>query len=192
MQHVIVAASVVAGFLLGYLPFTLPFMIPQSMVCLGFFHIGHLLREKKVFENGLPSRFMILFGSMASFSLLLGNADIAHGVWKLGLIDVAGTFALSFLLLFGYVLWMKSLKDNLVTDVISAIGAASIWVVCVHGYEICVMPWYKVPVLLGGRLQVSFWVVFVLRSLFIFVIYKAIMYTRSKLIRKKKKKISLE
>jgi len=185
-RHILVVCSVIAGYFMSLAPFAWPFMLPQSMVVLGYFHVGHLCREHKVFERKLPQWLPILAGSVASFCLLFGSVNIAYSYWGLGLVEVAGTIALGFLLMLGYVKKLGTVPDTKLTSFISAVGFSSIWIVCIHGYEMCVFPWYILIGLLMPHKFLAFLVVAILRSVMIWCVYMAIMWVRKKTQRKKK------
>ncbi|MBP5291618.1 MAG: hypothetical protein J6Y90_03250 [Lachnospiraceae bacterium] len=186
VRHILVACIVIVGYLMSLAPFAWPYMLPQSMVALGYFHVGHMCKVHKAFERELPQWLPIHAGSIASFCLIFGSVNMAYNYWGLGLVDLAGTFALGFLLLMGYVKKLGPIPDTKVTSLISAVGFSSIWVVCIHGFEMCVFPWYMLIDRLMPHKFLAFLALTILRSALIWGIYKAIMFARKKLHRKKK------
>jgi fucose 4-O-acetylase-like acetyltransferase len=185
-RHILIVCIVIAGYLMSLAPFAWPFMLPQSMIALGYFHVGYMCKVHKAFDVELPQWLPVLAGSVASFCLLFGSVNIARSQWGLGMIDLAGTFAVGFLMLLGYVKKLGPVPDNKITALISNVGFLSIWIVCIHGYEMCVFPWYMLTDALMPHRILAWAALTVLRSIMIWVIYKMITTVRKKFHRKKK------
>ncbi|MGM9524912.1 MAG: acyltransferase family protein, partial [Peptococcaceae bacterium] len=99
VQWVLVGGCVVGGYLLTLISRIWPFCIPMALLAVGYLAVGALVRKHQLLERKLPVWTYVLVCVPVLLSAAFGEVNIVACVWRLGLIDVASTFCLGFLLL---------------------------------------------------------------------------------------------
>lgn len=145
MQNGLVVGCVILGYLLTLVSKVWPFCIPMTLIAVGCMDIGHRMREKHLLTRKLPVWFWGLMIVIVTVSAACGEVNMLGCVWKLGLVDVAATFCIGFLLLRLYACVMKREWNGKFAGILEEIGFHSIWLFCIHAYEKIIFPWYRVP-----------------------------------------------
>jgi len=120
-----------------------PFCLPMALLAACYLAMGYAIKRKDLLAAKISLPGWIFMGAVIGASLAFGAVDIGAGVWKLGLIDVAATFCLGFLLLKLYARFMDLEIHNSFIHMIERIGNRSIWIVFFHAAEKSLFPWYR-------------------------------------------------
>lgn len=192
-----IVSCVILGYGLTLISKVWPFCLPMGLLAAGYLAAGRRMREKRLLERKLPVWCMGILLGVAGISAAFGQVNIVACVWKLGIIDVAGSFCVGFLLLRLYAWFMKKQGDQEKTGrirgLIEEVGFYSIWIVCLHAYEKIIIPWYRVYGILRAYPWLAVAICFIGRCLIMYGIYKGIFWIKGKQKRKgKKPKIRIE
>lgn len=143
LQWLLVGGCVLAAWLLTLISSVWPFCLPIALLAVGYLAAGAQIRKHRLLERRLPAWSYLLVGAPVLVSAAWGDVNIVACVWRLGLLDMAGTFCLGFLLLRLYAQVMKHNPHGRLVLLLEAVGFHSIWVVCLHAYEKVIFPWYQ-------------------------------------------------
>lgn len=169
VKNGLVCICVIFGYLLTIFSKVYPFCIHTMLLAVGGIDVGMRIRKNKILESRWPAGLWIILLFSAFISLAWGNVSIVLGQWKLGPLDVCGSFAIGILLV-KFFSWIdtKNIHTKAVEQ-IEKIGFYSIWVVCIHAYEKVIFPWYT----LGNRFDplISIVICLIGRSCVIYFIY---------------------
>lgn len=193
LQCCLITGCVIISYLMTLVSKVWPFCLPMALMAAGYLAAGDYIRRNQLLERKLPFWCWGMMLIILSLSAAFGEVDIADCVWRLGLIDVAGTFCAGFLLLRLYACFMKRQWKGKLLGLLEEIGLKSIWIVCLHAYEKYIFPWYRVCAGFSDQPWLGVFLCFVCRCAVIYLLYWII----SRVIRKwkkkhRKKKITIE
>ena len=140
IQLVLIALCAALGFLLHHIGF-IYYCIPQGLMATGYCYLGYMVKKHKVLtDSTLPKWVWLLLTAAALMQAFLGEVNIAHGTYKLGLFDylAAGGAGLLYLALgvkCGSLEWK-------VLEPVKKIGVYTYWIICIHSVEQTCIPWY--------------------------------------------------
>lgn len=191
IQKRLVITCVIASWLLTLLNKAWPFCIPMALLAVGYLAAGYTMKEKNLLFQKLPRKAWVSMIIVTLISCAFGVVDIGAGIWRLGLIDVAATFCVGYMLLWTYARFMElNLKNSLIQR-LERIGNRSIFIVFFHGFEKSLFPWYRLNQVFPNAPLLSTLICFVGRSLIIWAVYRLhSLYNRK--LRKKKRKFVIE
>ena len=190
MQTVAVVSCVVCSWILTKIFRTWPFALPAVLLAVGYIAAGHYIHQKNLLERKLPKWMWCVISSFALISIVFGYSDIASGVWKLGLLDVAGSFCVGFLLLRLYAYLTARCGNSCVLQVVEKIGLYSMWILCLHAFEKEVINWKRLLTVLPGRMLLCGIICFVGRCVVIYLLYIGFSRIRMLYHSKRRKKIT--
>lgn len=188
LQAVLTAACVVGGYLLTLISQVWPFCLPMMLLSVGYLAAGCLMRRCRLLERPLPIRCWVLLLAVTGLSAAFGSVNMVACQWRLGLLDVAGSFCAGFLLMRLYCRFMKLGLQGPVIRTLEAVGFHSIWIVFLHGYEKVIFPWYRLGELLPGHLAVA--VCFAARCAVMYILFRCLHLAGRK--RRRKRTIIIE
>lgn len=142
-----VAVCVLTGYLLTLISRVWPYCLPMMLLTAGYLAAGCEIRRRELLDQKLP---LWAWAGMLAVMLLcaaFGGVNMVACQWKLGLLDVLGSFCAGFALLRLYHAFMKRGFQGPVIRLLEAVGFHSIWIVCLHGYEKIIFPWYRLEAL---------------------------------------------
>ena len=143
LQILLVTGCVVASYLLTLISSVWIFCLPMVLLSVGYLAAGDLIRKHHLLDRKLPvwcwAILLVITGVCACF----GGTKLVGCYWKLGLLDVAGSFCVGFLLLRLYHRLMEKAHDGLLIRMVETVGFYSLWIVFLHGYEKVIFPWYR-------------------------------------------------
>ena len=140
------ALCVAAGYGLTCISKVWPYCLPMMLLCVGYLAAGSLIQRHQLLTKNLPLWCWAGLLAVTCFCAAFGNVNMVACQWKLGLLDVAGSFCVGFLLMRLYHRFMQRNIHNRLTQGLEAAGFYSVWIVFLHGYEKVIIPWYR----LGG------------------------------------------
>ncbi len=124
-----------------------PLAIPASLMAVGYLAAGHKIRKYNLLEQTLPPIFWCTVTFISIVCLAFGYVDVAPGIWKLGLLDVAGSFCIGFLFLRFYAKRMASASQRRPLFLIEYCGLNAIRTLCLHALEKHIIPWQNLNLL---------------------------------------------
>ena len=193
VRHCLVAGCVILSYLLTLVSKVWPFCLPMALLAVGYLAVGDAIRKHHLLERQLPIWSWGLLFLIVLLSAAFGEVNIVACVWRLGLIDVAGSFCTGFLLLRLYARLMEREWQGKVVGVLEEIGFHSIWIVCLHAYEKIIFPWYRVCGLFRAQPWIGVCICFFGRCAVMYLIYRIVSYFSRKWKKKhRKKKITIE
>lgn len=143
VQWALIAACVVLSYVLSQISQVWPYCIPMALLTVGYLAAGNEIQKRRLLDRKLPLWCWVILLLVPLVSAAFGAVNIVACVWKLGLIDVAGSFCIGFLLLRLYARFMELEWHGRLVQTLEAIGLRSIWIVCLHAYEKAIFPWYR-------------------------------------------------
>ena len=193
LRNIIVIFCVILSYILTLISKVWPFCFPMGLLAVGYLAIGDYIRKKQLLEKKIPwwtwiGILMIVFACAA-----FGNVNIVVGVWKLGLLDVLGSFCSGFILLQLYARFMKLNLNNRIIGLLEEIGFNSIWIVCLHAYEKIIFPWYRIYEMFPNEPWLAIILCFLSRCAVMYLMYRIVVVVR-RIIKKtrRKEKITIE
>ncbi len=171
LQWALVAGCVLLGYGLTLISSVWPFCLHMSLMAVGYLAVGRQMRESDLLERQLPLWVYGLLALPVLISFAWGQVDMLTGTWKLGLLDVLSTFCLGFLLMRLYTRFNRKERRGRLVGLLEAGGFRSMWVLCIHGYEKVIFPWYRLAQWLPDRPLLGSCLCLVARCLVIFVLY---------------------
>ena len=184
LQILLTAGSVILGWLLTLVSKVWPWCLPMALMAAGYLALGNMIRRKEWLTGKLPVWVWVLLTAISLSCFAFGGVNMVACRWKLGLWDVAGSFCVGFLLLRGY-RWLMERKWKFAA--LETVGLNSLWIVCLHGYEKMIFPWYRLGYLLPEHPGVCAVLCLALRSVVIFVLLRLVLWVRRKLQKKRVK-----
>lgn len=155
LQTILITGCIIAGYLLTLISKVWPFCLPMMLLSVGYLAAGWQMRQYHLLEQKLPAWCWALLAAITCVSAAFGGVNMVACEWKLGLVDVAGSFCAGFLLMRLYCRFMALSLHGPVIRLLEAVGFHSIWVVFLHGYEKVIFPWYRLGEVLPGPLAVA-------------------------------------
>lgn len=193
VQYCLVAGCVILSYVLTLISKVWPFCLPMALLAVGYLAAGDAIRKHHLLECQLTVWCWGLLFLIVLLSAAFGEVNIVACVWRLGLIDVAGSFCAGFLLLRLYARFMEREWHGKVVGVLEEIGFHSIWIVCLHAYEKIIFPWYRVCGLFPEQPWLGACICFFGRCAIMYLFYRIVSYLSRKWKKKRrKKKITIE
>lgn len=113
--------------------------IPQTLLATPLLYIGYLMKQERFFRKKLSIWQLTVLGIVWGISVLFGEEEMALNIWRLGLLDYAGSVAGAVLLIKGYT--CLELPENRITEAVMSIGRYTYWIVCLHGIDMTAVKW---------------------------------------------------
>ena len=143
LQILLVTACVVTSYLLTLISSVWIFCLPMVLLSVGYLAAGDMIRKYQLLDRKLPVWCWAVLAAITGICACFGGANLVGCYWKLGLLDVAGSFCVGFLLLRLYHRFMEKGHDGLLIRMTETVGFYSLWIVFLHGYEKVIFPWYR-------------------------------------------------
>ena len=188
----VVIGCVILSWLLTLVNRAWPFCLPMALLAVGYLAAGYNMKQKDLLFRKLSRGRWATMILITGISCAFGVVDIGAGIWRLGLIDVAATFCVGYMLMWFYSRFMELNIQNALIQRLERIGNRSIFIVFLHAFEKTLFPWYRLNQILPNQPLLASIVCFVGRSLMIWAIYRAYTICNRHMRKKKKKKIIIE
>ena len=146
LQFLLVTACVVGGYLLTLVSKVWFFCLPMALLSVGYLAAGYEIRRHQLLDRKLPVWCWAVLLGISGVCFAFGGVNLVGCYWKLGLLDVAGSFCVGFLLLRLYHRFMTREHHSPVMGLLEAVGFHSLWIVLLHGYEKVIFPWYRLGI----------------------------------------------
>lgn len=189
-QMAVVAAVVIAGYLLTLITKIWVFVLPIGLISTGYLYFGYLTKKYNLMMKTLKWYVWLAIIAISCLFLCFSWMNIACVDFRFGFFDVIGIGVIGFLLIRIYMVVRPTLGSNLIVKSLETIGFYSFWIICVHAYEAIIFPWYRIRALISNDILMIL-VVFVVRSIVIAFGVWGILFIK-KHMKKKKKKVKLE
>lgn len=190
LQFLLVTVCVVTGYLLTLLSKVWIFCLPMVLLSVGYLAAGNEIRRYNLLDRKLPVWSWILLLGISGVCAVFGGVNLVACQWKLGLLDVAGSFCVGFLLLRLYHRFMTREHHSTMIHLLETVGFHSLWIVFLHGYEKVIFPWYR----LGAWMPdgVSAVVCLLGRGAVMYLLFRLLHTINRKHRRKRRRTITLE
>lgn len=185
-QRLLVLGCVVVSWALTLISKAWPMCLPMALLACGYLDAGHTIKQKNLLFQPLSWKAWAAMAAVITISSAFGYVDIGAGIWKMGLIDVASTFCIGFILLRAYSRFMQLELRHPLIHILERIGNRSVWIVFLHAMEKSVLPWYRLQSLLPDASILCALICLIARSLLIWAAYR--IFTRLQRILRTKKK----
>lgn len=143
LQFSLILLCVILGYALTCISSVWPFCLPHALLAAGYLAAGNEIKKRRLLNRKLPLWAWVILLAIILISTAFGKVNIITCTWQLGLLDVAGSFCVGFLLLRLYAKFMERNLHGKITHILENIGFYSIWILCLHGYEKVIVPWYR-------------------------------------------------
>lgn len=173
-QMLLVTLCVTASWLLTLVSDVWPFCLPIGLLSVGYLAFGYAIRQHQLLDRKLPFWCWAVIWSITLICAAFGGVSIVSCRWQLGLLDVAGSFCVGFLLMRLYHWFMSANRRGALLRLLEGVGLHSIWIVFLHGYEKVIFPWHKLLLLFPDRPVLCVCLCFLLRSAVIYGLYRLI------------------
>ena len=170
-QVMAIIACVVVSWILAEISPIWPSALPMALLAVGYLAVGHHIREQNLLDRELPRWLWLVIGSVALVSMAFGYVDIAACKWKLGLLDVAGSFCVGFLLLRLYDLLARKYGNFWLLQTVEKVGLYSIWIICLHAFEKEIINWKRLSYMMPNSPVLCMIVCFVGRCAVMYLLY---------------------
>lgn len=174
IQNLLIVFCVIAGWSLNLISRVWPFCLSQVLLVVGYLAAGVSIRQNDLLTKKLSVWNWAVILAVAGVCAAWGSVNIVAGVWGLGLLDVAGSFCWGFLLLRLYARWMELEHSGKLFSMVESVGFYSLWVVCLHGYEKIIVPWYRLGAVFPGHPLLCALLCLVSRSVVLYMMYRII------------------
>lgn len=178
---------VLLGYFLTVFSRIWPFCLPMVLLSVGYLAAGYEIRQRRLLDEKLPLWFWCCILGITLFCTSFGFVNIVACQWRLGLLDVAGTFCVAFLLMRVYHAFMQRDLRGPLIRMLEEMGFHSFWIVFLHGYEKMILPWYRLRGLFPDTPMVSVGICFLGRAVVIYCMFLVLSRT-SRLCRRTKKR----
>ena len=185
LRQFLVAGAVVLGWALTLISDVWPWCLPMALLAAGYLAAGDILRRRGWLTGKLPRWSWCVLIAVSVCCFAFGGVNMVACRWKLGLLDVAGSFCVGFLLLRGYHWLMKWNWQCKPVHLLESVGLNSLWIVFLHGYEKMIFPWYRLGDLLPGQPVLCTVLCFALRCGVICVLLRLMQWVRRKMQKKR-------
>lgn len=190
LRTLLVIGCVVLSELLTRICKVWPFCLPMGLLCVGYLAVGHQIRQGDWLSRKLPVWRWVAIIAVIGACFAFGGVNMVACRWELGLLDVAGSFCVGFLLLRLYRRVLELGLHGPVTRLLETVGFYSIWFVFLHGYEKVIFPWHWLTTLLPGAVCVA--VCFAARCFLMYILFRLLALGRARVRRKKRVVIQRE
>lgn len=187
-QRILVVGCVVLSYLLTRISKVWFYCMPMAFLTVGYLAAGDYIRKKGLLSKKIPGWSWGLLLLLAFLQMMFGGVNIVAGIWKLGLLDVAGTFCIGFLLLRLYAKVMSWNLEGRIVGFLEEIGMKSIWIVCLHAYEKIIFPWYRIREIVSKHVLAGICLCFLARCAIMYIIYRIVVGIRRKWKRRMRRK----
>lgn len=187
VQWAVIMICVLTSYWLTMISKIWPFCLPMVLLATAYLAIGDIIRKQQLLEKRLPIWAWILIFVNIIVSMAYGQINIVACVWKMGILDVTGSFCMGFIFLRLYTKIMQDSFEGKCFELIEKIGFYSIWVVCLHAYEKIVFPWYRIYAIWPQTPWLAVVVCFMGRCIVMYVLYRMASFFIH--IKKKRKKM---
>ena len=187
LRTLLTVTCVVSGWLLTLVSDVWPFCLPMALMAVGYLAVGDVIRRRGWLTDKLPIWSWLLILVVVLVCGAVGRVNMVACRWKLGLLDVAGSFCMGFLLLRLYHFWMQKNFRGKLLECLENVGLHSLWIVFLHGYEKVIFPWYRLGELLPGNPALCTVLCFALRCAVIYALLRLLQWVRRKLQKKRVK-----
>lgn len=189
LRLVAVIGCVVLGWIMTEFSAVWPWCLPMVLLAVGYLAAGSEISRRDLLAKKLPAWCWLVLILITGCCAAWGNVIMVACRWKLGLLDVAGSFCVGFLLLRGYYAVMERNWKGKVIGFLESVGMYSIWIVFLHGYEKVIFPWYRLGYLFPDYPVLCTVLCLLLRSAVIYLLMRLVMWLRRKLARKRRKPV---
>ena len=162
-----------------------PYCLPMGLLAVGYLAVGDYMRKRNLLQKKISWEAWTAILAVFLITSAFGRVNIVACEWRLGLLDVAGSFCAGFLILRIYAAFMRREPHGKLTGFLEEVGFHSIWIVCFHAYEKIIFPWYRVAGLFSGYPWLGVGICFLGRCAVMYLIYKLVFWAAGKLKRKK-------
>lgn len=170
VRLVMVVLCVLAGWFLTMLSRVWPFCISIGLISVGYLAAGKMIRQYDLLNQSPKPWQWVLIGLVSVICLAFGGVNIVYGYWLLGPVDILGSICLGYVFLRLYGFLMDHIFHGKIVALFERVGISAMWVISLHAYEKMILPWYRVRYFLPEFPGIV--LVFVLRCLVIFILYK--------------------
>ena len=177
---------VILGYILTCVSTIWPYCFPIMLLSVGYLAAGTVIKQQKLLERKLPLWSWVIMVAVALTCCAFGFVNIVACQWNLGLLDVAGSFCIGFLLMRLYHHWMQMNHAGFMIQILERIGFHSIWIVFLHGYEKVIFPWYRLQMLLPNHPLLCVCICLLARCAVIYGMFR-LLYPLSQMIRRKRR-----
>lgn len=188
LQILLVMGCVGGSYLLTLISSVWIFCLPMVLLSVGYLAAGDLIRTHQLLDRKLPAWCWVILLTITGICACFGGANLVGCYWKLGLLDVAGSFCVGFLLLRLYRRFMEKAHDGLLIRMGETIGFHSFWIIFLHGYEKVIFPWYRLGEWMSGGAAAV--VCLAARCAVMYGLFRLLKICNRKCLRKRKKTIS--
>lgn len=185
LRAVLIIACVTAGWGLTTISKVWPWCLPMGLLAVGYLAAGREISRRNLLTRKLPVWCWVAVWGITLCCAAWGRVNMVACRWGMGLLDVAGSFCVGFLLLRGYHVLMQNNLHGWPVRFLEAVGFYSLWIVFLHGYEKVIFPWYQLKSLFPENLVLCTIVCLVLRSCIIYGMMRLVMWIR-RILRKKR------
>lgn len=192
MQKVLVMGCVILSYLLTQISKVWFYCLPMGLLAVGYLAAGDYIHKKGLLSKEISIWCRGLLMVFSILQMMFGNINIVACVWKLGLLDVAGTFCIGFLIMRLYAEVMRWKLKGRVVGFLEEIGLKSIWIVCLHAYEKIIFPWYRIRAVFTDHVLLGICLCFLARCAIMYVFYRIILVIRRKWRKQRKTKILIQ
>jgi len=177
-QNMVLGGCIILGILLTRISKIWPFCLPMILFAAAYIAAGAWMRKEKLLERKIQWWVYGILLICIIPSLIWGDIDILGCKWKLGIIDVISSFILGFLFMKVYVFCMKKIQGGWFLDKIESIGMHSLWIMCIHGYEKVMIPWYRLEMYFPSGISTV--ICCIGRGIVIWVLFQCIQWIRNR------------
>jgi len=191
MRVACVVSCVILSWDLSVLSSVWPWTIHAGLLAVGYIAAGYTIRKYNLLTRELPRLVWLAIGSICLICMAYGFVDIAPGIWKLGPLDVLGSFCVGFLFMRSYSRFMEWGGRPAGFGFIEKLGLNSIWLLCIHAFEKAVIPWNNLIVLFPDSPLLCSCVCFIGRVFIIMFIHRLFHMVRRMVLRRRNPKVVL-
>lgn len=189
LRTLLIVGCVLLGFCLTRISSIWPFCLPMALLSAGYLAAGFEMKNRQLLERKLPVWCWCVLTGIPLISMAFGRVNIVACYWKMGLIDVAGSFCVGFLLMRLYHRFMRTERSSPISQLLEAVGFHSIWIVFLHGYEKVIFPWHWLRFVFPNRPALCVLLCLLGRCLLIGLLIRLISLVKRKLHRKHPRRI---
>lgn len=124
-----------------------PWFLVQSCASLGFLETGRILKKHKYLYRKLSPVFAAAATGLFCFGALFSASNVGDNIWRYWMLDYATCVGFSVVLLRLYI--KSGIAEARHTAVLEFFGRYSLYVLCLHGFEMLAFPWYDLGDLRG-------------------------------------------
>ncbi len=188
LRTLCVVLCVIVGWLLTEISKVWILALPMALLAVGYIAAGCEIKQQDWLSRPLPWYVWVAISAFSLLSLAFGDVDIAACVWKMGLLDIVGSFCVGFLMLRLYFRIMQHNFTGRLVRLLERIGVNSVWIICIHAFEKTLLPWKDLAKLLPDLPLLCGILCLLGRCLLIYLIFKLLRHFG----RRKRHRVTLE